>query len=120
MSGVLFGLAVGADAYPVLVVLAVVVLCIRAARMREALRMLVPGIVAWVALNLPVVITAPHGWTAYWSTVLGGGSGVGSFWYALQLLGVSGTLLGVVASVFVVIAVLAVVWLCLLYTSRCV
>ncbi len=111
VSGVLFGLAVGADAYPVLVVLAVVVLCIRAARMREALRMLVPGIVAWVALNLPVVITAPHGWTAYWSTVLGGGSGVGSFWYALQLLGVSGTLLGVVASVFVVIAVLAVVWL---------
>lgn len=118
VAGVLFGLAVSAGAYALLVVLAIVVLCLRAARMGDAWRMLGPGALVWAVVNLPVIIVAPHGWTAYWSSVVAGGTGPGSFWYILQLQGVSSTLLGIIASVLVIVAIVALVWLALVAPQR--
>jgi uncharacterized membrane protein len=62
LAGVLLGLAVAAKLYPLLVLGALLVLCLRAGLMRTWLRTAAGAGAAWLAVNLPVALAAPDNW----------------------------------------------------------
>lgn len=118
VSGVLFGFAASAGAYPILVMLAIGMLALRAAKGRDAAEMLITTLGVWLVVNLPAFIAAPGGWLNYWLDVLGSGAGMGSIWFAAVRMGVDSSLVGVVATVFVTAAIVAVLWLAITVPSR--
>ena len=60
-AGVLLGLAVATKFYPLVVLGALLLLCLRAGRLREFAKTFAAAAVAWLAVNLPVMIVAPSG-----------------------------------------------------------
>ncbi|WP_149360213.1 glycosyltransferase family 87 protein [Lolliginicoccus suaedae] len=64
-SGLLIGLGAAAKLYPVFLVGALLVLCLRTGRLGSWARMLVAAIAAWLAVNLPVRVLYPQGWLEF-------------------------------------------------------
>ena len=67
LAGVLLGLAVAAKFYPILVLGALLLLCLRAGQWRPWLRTLGAAVAAWLAVNLPVAVLAPDNWATFFS-----------------------------------------------------
>ncbi|SNS58746.1 Uncharacterized membrane protein [Geodermatophilus pulveris] len=62
LAGVLLGLGVAAKLYPVLVLGALFVLCLRAGRLGAWVRAALAAAGAWLAVNVPVALAAPENW----------------------------------------------------------
>ncbi len=118
LAGVLLGLAVATKFYPVLFLGPLLLLCLRAGRMRAFLSMFASGVVAWLAVNVPVMLAAPSGWATFYQFSSKRGADWGSIWYYLehmnvpvfgttQLSSVNLLSLGIFALACAVIAVLA-------------
>jgi hypothetical protein len=77
-AGVVLGIAVAARFHVVLVALALVLLAVRAGRVREVAVTCSSAAFAWAALNLPLALLAPQAWTApartWWASEPGYGS----------------------------------------------
>jgi uncharacterized membrane protein len=87
LAGVLLGLGMAAKLYPVLLLGPLLLLCLRARRLRDFGVALVGFGVAWAAVNLPVLLLAPDAWLSFWrfnSERLGD---FGSLWYVFVLAG---------------------------------
>ncbi|MEU5880969.1 glycosyltransferase 87 family protein [Spirillospora sp. NPDC047279] len=66
LAGALLGLAVAAKFYPLLFLGPFVLLCVRAGQWRAMGRLLGGTAVAWLAVNLPVMIFAWDGWLEFY------------------------------------------------------
>ncbi|EST37466.1 hypothetical protein N566_12870 [Streptomycetaceae bacterium MP113-05] len=66
-AGVLLGLATAAKLYPVLLLGPLLVLCWRAGRWRAFGAALGGAALSWAAVNLPVLIWAPQGWSKFYT-----------------------------------------------------
>jgi uncharacterized membrane protein len=86
-SGVLLGLAVAAKFYPVLLLGPLLLLCWRAARMRDFGLTAATALGAWLVVNVPVLLANPAGWAEFYSFSSSRGADWGSLWYALDVLG---------------------------------
>jgi uncharacterized membrane protein len=62
LAGALLGLGVAAKLYPVLVLGALFLLCLRAGRLGAWFRAVAAAVVAWLAVNLPVALVAQDNW----------------------------------------------------------
>lgn len=62
LAGVLFGLGAAAKLYPVLLLGPLLILCLRAGKMREWTRTAVAAAAVWLVINLPVMLAWPSGW----------------------------------------------------------
>lgn len=62
LAGVLFGLGTAAKLYPVLLLGPLLVLCLRAGKMREWTRTAVTAAATWLIINVPVMAAWPAGW----------------------------------------------------------
>ncbi len=80
-AGVLLGLGVAVKFYPLVVFGPLLVLCLRAGRLRDFARTLGAGVLAWLAVNLPVMIAAPSGWAYFYTFSKNRGADWGSVWY---------------------------------------
>jgi uncharacterized membrane protein len=87
LAGMLLGLAVAAKFYPVVLLGPLFLLCLRAGQLRTFGRMLGAAVVAWLVVNVPVMILWPHGWAQFYTLSKSRGAGFGSPWYALQRVG---------------------------------
>lgn len=87
-SGVWLGLGVAAKLYPVLLLVPLAVLCLRADRLRAFFVTAGTTAAAWVAVNLPVYLVTPTGWLNFWTFNVDRGGDLGSIWYVLGLAGV--------------------------------
>ncbi|WP_245177355.1 glycosyltransferase 87 family protein [Geodermatophilus sp. DF01_2] len=67
LAGVLLGLGVAAKLYPVLVLGALFLLCLRAGALRVWLRAAGAAVVAWLVVNLPVALVAPENWSWFFA-----------------------------------------------------
>jgi uncharacterized membrane protein len=65
LAGVLLGLGVAAKLYPVILLGALFLLCLRAGRLRIWVRTAVAAGAAWVAVNLPIAVLAPENWSRF-------------------------------------------------------
>ncbi|WP_206318415.1 glycosyltransferase family 87 protein [Actinacidiphila epipremni] len=79
-AGVLIGLATAAKLYPVLLLLALFLLCLRAGRMRAYGAALGGAIGAWLVVNLPVILLARSGWDQFYDYSRTRGVDYGSLW----------------------------------------
>jgi uncharacterized membrane protein len=65
LAGVLLGLGVAAKLYPVMVLAALFLLCLRAGRLGTWLRTAVAAGAAWSVVNLPLAVMAPENWSRF-------------------------------------------------------
>jgi uncharacterized membrane protein len=65
LAGVLLGLGVAAKLYPLVLLAALFLLCLRAGRLRVWLRTAVAAAVAWVVVDAPVAVLAPENWSRF-------------------------------------------------------
>ncbi|THA25485.1 DUF2029 domain-containing protein [Streptomyces sp. RKND-216] len=83
-AGVLLGLATAAKLYPVLLLGPLLVLCWRAGRWRAFGAALGGAALSWAAVNLPVMIGAPQGWSKFYTFSQERPVDFGSFWLVIS------------------------------------
>jgi uncharacterized membrane protein len=64
-AGVLFGLGAAAKLYPIFILGALLVLCLRSDRMRSWWKSFGGAVAAWTAVNLPFAVLYPDGWREF-------------------------------------------------------
>jgi uncharacterized membrane protein len=84
LAGVLLGLAVATKFYPLMFFGALFLLCLRAGKLREFGKALAGGLIAWLAINLPVALTATSGWAEFYAFSRSRGADWGSVWYLFE------------------------------------
>lgn len=84
-TGIWLGLGIAAKLYPVLLLVPLALLCLRAGRWRPFFVTAGATAASWTAVNLPVYLLAPQGWLNFWTMNVGRGADLGSIWYVLQL-----------------------------------
>lgn len=123
-AGILLGLAVAARTYPVLLLLALVLLAVRTGRWRATTTTVLAAAGAWLAVDLPFAVSSPGAWAAYLTGFPGQRAGYGSPWLLPQLVqqaagdqGAAGLPTGVVTAltlggwvVWTLLVVLLVLW----------
>ncbi|WP_431309157.1 glycosyltransferase family 87 protein [Gordonia prachuapensis] len=62
LAGVFIGLGAAAKLYPALLLVVLLVLCLRAGRLREFLQTAAAAVLVWIAVNLPILVMYPRGW----------------------------------------------------------
>jgi uncharacterized membrane protein len=62
LAGILLGLGGAAKLYPLFLLGPLLVLCLRAGRTRDWARTSVAAVLAWAAVNAPILIAYPRGW----------------------------------------------------------
>ncbi len=65
LAGVLLGLGAAAKLYPALLLGPLLVLCIRSGRMRAWWKATAGAVAAWAAVNLPIAVLYPDGWSEF-------------------------------------------------------
>jgi len=88
LAGVLFGLAVATKFYPLVLFGPLVLLCLRAGRMRDFWVTFSSAAVAWLVVNVPVMIAAPAGWATFYQFSRTRPADWGSIWYLFEHFGV--------------------------------
>src|SRR5215475_10899677 len=84
LAGVLLGLAVATKFYPLLFFGPLLLLCLRAGRMRAFWTATASAAVAWLAVNLPVAVAAPAGWAKFYTLSKSRPADWGSIWYYFE------------------------------------
>jgi hypothetical protein len=83
-AGVLIGLAVATKFYPLVVLGALALLCLRAGRLKDFARTLAAAALAWLAVNLPVFLVARSGWATFYIFSKNRGADWGSVWHMFE------------------------------------
>ena len=65
LAGILLGLGGAAKLYPLLLLGPLLVLCLRAGRVRDWSVTALTGVGAWIAVNLPIAVLFPRGWAEF-------------------------------------------------------
>lgn len=65
LAGVFIGLGVASKLYPGLLLIVLFLLCLRAGRMRAFAGAAVGAVLAWLAVNVPVLVAFPRGWSEF-------------------------------------------------------
>jgi uncharacterized membrane protein len=84
LAGVLLGLAVATKFYPLFFFGPLLLLCLRAGRLRAFGVTAASAAVAWLAVNLPVAIAAPTGWYRFYSLSTTRAADWGAIWYYFE------------------------------------
>jgi uncharacterized membrane protein len=84
LSGALLGLAVATKFYPVIFLGPLFLLCLRAGRLRAFWTTAGSAAAAWLAVNLPVALAAPSGWSTFYRLSASRGADWGSIWYFFE------------------------------------
>ncbi|WP_069813633.1 glycosyltransferase family 87 protein [Streptomyces sp. TP-A0874] len=82
-AGVLIGLATAAKLYPVLVLGPLLILCLRAGRLRAYAAAVASAAGAWMVVNVPVMALAPEGWKKFYTFSQERPVDFGSFWLVI-------------------------------------
>jgi uncharacterized membrane protein len=85
LAGILLGLAIATKFYPVVFFGPLLLLCLRAGRMRAFWVTCAAAAGTWLAVNLPVAIAAPAGWAWFYEVSADRGADWGSTWYFFKL-----------------------------------
>jgi len=86
-AGVLIGLATAAKFYPLFALGGLLVLCWRAGRLREFWQATAAAVVAWLAVNVPVMLIDFDGWAKFYTLSRERLEGFSSIWFVLDQAG---------------------------------
>ncbi len=83
-AGVLFGLAIATKFYPIVLLGALFLLCLRAGRLRDFRATAVGAAVAWLVVNVPIAVLNVTGWGRFYGLNSTRGADWGSIWYFFE------------------------------------
>jgi hypothetical protein len=107
-SSVLLGISISTKFLPIFLLIPIVFIFWRDAKMKEAIKYLAITFGIWLAINLPFALTTPTGWWRFYKLNLDRGPDWGSFWLALQQLGINLTNLNYLSVLLLLIALTAI------------
>ncbi len=84
LAGVLLGLVVATKFYPLVFFGPLLLLCLRAGRLRAFAVTAGSAAAAWLAVNLPVALAAPSGWARFYQLSASRPADWGSIWYFFE------------------------------------
>ena len=107
-SALIMGLSISTKFLPVFLLIPIAFILWRDDKVKELIKYV--GVVAatWITLNLPFALTTPTGWWRFYKLNLERGPDWGSFWLALQQLGISLTNLNYLSVLLLLIALTSV------------
>ena len=107
-SALIMGISISTKFLPIFLLIPIAFILWRDDKVRELIKYV--GVVAatWIAINLPFAITTPTGWWRFYKLNLERGPDWGSFWLALQQLGISLTNLNYLSVLLLLIALTSV------------
>ena len=103
-SSVLLGISISTKFLPIFLLIPIVFIFWREAKIKDAIKYVVITFGIWLAINLPFALTTPTGWWRFYKLNLDRGPDWGSFWLALQQLGVNLTNLNYLSILLLLIA----------------
>ena len=83
-AGVLFGLAIATKFYPIVLLGALFVLCLRAGRLRQFRSAAIGTAAAWLVVNVPIAVLNFTGWSRFYQLNSTRGADWGSIWYFFE------------------------------------
>ena len=107
-SAVLLGISIGTKFLPIFLLIPIVFILWREAKVREVIKYVAITFGTWCAINLPFAVTTPTGWWRFYKLNLDRGPDWGSFWLALQQLGINLTNLNYLSILLLLIALTAI------------
>ncbi|MDQ3628937.1 MAG: hypothetical protein M3419_09040 [Actinomycetota bacterium] len=112
-TGVLLGTGAAFAGYPIVVLVALVLLSLRARCGLAALPSVAGALLAWVGINALAALLAPAGWGSYWSSLIQAAPGTGSLWQVAALWGLhaDASLANLVLGVGLLLVLVATSWL---------
>ena len=84
LTGVMIGLGAATKLYPLLLLGALLVICLRERRLPAFARVLAAAAAAWLLANLPAYVSSPDLWAHFWSFNADRGADLGSVWLVLD------------------------------------
>ena len=103
-SALLLGVSISTKFLPVFLLIPILFIFWREGKIKEAIKYIVISFVTWLIINLPFAITTPEGWWRFYKLNLERGPDWGSFWLALQQLGINMTNLNWLSILLLLIA----------------
>ncbi|MBS9533799.1 DUF2029 domain-containing protein [Mycobacterium sp. M1] len=86
LAGALIGLGTAAKLYPLLLLVPLLLLGLRTGRLREVRSAVTTAAVAWLAVNLPVLLAFPRGWSEFFRLNARRGDDMDSLYNVLRSL----------------------------------
>jgi hypothetical protein len=103
-SAVLLGVSISTKFLPIFLLIPIVFIFWREAKIKDAIKYVAITFGIWLAINLPFALTTPTGWWRFYKLNLDRGPDWGSFWLALQQLGINLTNLNYLSVLLLLIA----------------
>ena len=107
-SALLMGLSISTKFLPIFLLIPIVFIFWRANKIKEAIKYVAITFGIWLAINLPFAVTTPTGWWRFYKLNLDRGPDWGSFWLALQQLGINLTNLNYLSILLLLIALTSI------------
>jgi hypothetical protein len=107
-SAVLLGVSISTKFLPIFLLIPIVFILWRENKIKEAIKYGAVTFGVWCATNLPFALTTPTGWWRFYKLNLERGPDWGSFWLALQQLGINFTNLNYLSILLLLIALTTV------------
>ncbi len=80
-AGVLIGLGTAAKLYPLFLLVPVAILAARTRRWREGVWCVAAAVLVWLAVNVPVALAYPHGWSEFYRFSADRPTEASTLWY---------------------------------------
>jgi uncharacterized membrane protein len=87
LTGVMIGLGTATKLYPLFILGAVLVLCVRQRRWRDLALASAAAAAAWLVADAPGYLTGPDAWKVFWSFNSDRAADLGSLWIVIQQAG---------------------------------
>ena len=107
-SALLMGLSISTKFLPIFLLIPIVFIFWRENKIKEAIKYIAITFGIWLAINLPFAVTTPTGWWRFYQLNLDRGPDWGSFWLALQQLGINLTNLNYLSILLLLIALTSI------------
>ena len=88
-SAILLGISISTKFLPIFLLIPIAFIMWRENNIKEAIKYIAITFGTWLVINLPFAITTPQGWWRFYKLNLDRGPDWGSFWLALQQLGIN-------------------------------
>lgn len=118
LAGLVLGLGAAMKLYPLFFFGAILVLCWRAGRLRVFFTSLAAGVVAWLAVNVPFMLTAFDQWSRFYTFSGDREVSFSSMWLALTWTGWSGESFSLISNGLFALCCLGIAWLGLSAPTR--
>jgi len=107
-SALLLGVSISTKFLPIFLLIPIVFIFWREQKIKEAIKYVAITFGIWLAINLPFAVTTPTGWWRFYKLNLDRGPDWGSFWLALQQLGINLTNLNYLSILLLLIALTSI------------